>query len=473
MKILNIILIFSLVGLSVRAQDVTFQANLGQKIVLDKHKGAIQMSDESYCVFGYVYQEEPFTVSSFHTKVSETGMVGQSVSRIIEDSTIFATSCINIPENQVLSLNIIAPKVDYKHDNILEFLYFDNDLNTVNRKTLKFPADTMGIITAKITEGLNGEYLIYGMCVNETAGGRTFFYKLDSNLDSLHFKFTVEDGIQDLLIFPDGSIVYSGPYISFHISKYNYSDLSFESKIEVFYQTQISSIGWMYLEKISETEFVFSGQKIPTYEMYLVKMNVSDLTITGTSEFISYNNYDGQLPQYKGIARNSQGDIYEVQHFPSFGYNKILISKTDSELNTIWVQEYSIDIPVFWLSIIATSDNGFLLSGGNMGDVGEDIVLIKGTSEGAITNTEFAPNIKVSEQILYPNPGTAELTVRTAVQALGGEFTLCDISGKLILQQTINEQITTLNTTHLPAGTYLHTYIREGAQTQSGVWVKQ
>jgi len=157
--------------------------------------------------------------------------------------------------------------------------------------------------------------------------------------------------------------------------------------------------------------------------------------------------------------------------------NVVMLTKFDIDGTIIYEKYFGGDAFYQAYTFNLTSDGGVILGCTRFDHevaMYDDVVILKLDADGNLpTSLEEQPNLKTSEQILYPNPGTSELTVRTAVQSLGGEFTLLDISGKTVLQQTINEQITNLNITNLPAGTYLHTYIREGAQTQSGVWVKQ
>ncbi|HHH54201.1 MAG TPA: T9SS type A sorting domain-containing protein, partial [Bacteroidetes bacterium] len=80
-------------------------------------------------------------------------------------------------------------------------------------------------------------------------------------------------------------------------------------------------------------------------------------------------------------------------------------------------------------------------------------MVLKLDAEGNIPASIKNPNIKVSELILYPNPSKSNLSIRTAIQRIGGEFEMCDISGKQVLQQKITKSITQINTNNLPAGT--------------------
>jgi len=98
--------------------------------------------------------------------------------------------------------------------------------------------------------------------------------------------------------------------------------------------------------------------------------------------------------------------------------------------------------------------------------------IVKLDAEGNLPTSIKGPKIKVRELILYPNPGNAQLNIRIAVQRIGGEFNMYDISGKLVFQQSITESITTINTAYLPSGAYIYNYTHEGEVIESGKWVK-
>jgi hypothetical protein len=48
-----------------------------------------------------------------------------------------------------------------------------------------------------------------------------------------------------------------------------------------------------------------------------------------------------------------------------------------------------------------------------------------------------------------------------------------DLSGKLIYNQEITDNITPINTTSWPSGTYIWKVIAYGQEAESGKWIKQ
>ncbi|GEM_PF-1411760 len=71
----------------------------------------------------------------------------------------------------------------------------------------------------------------------------------------------------------------------------------------------------------------------------------------------------------------------------------------------------------------------------------------------------------------YPNPGKDELNIRTALQ--NAHVEIYDLSGKLIHKQQITDNITPINTTSWPSGTYIWKVIANGKEAESGKWIKQ
>ena len=77
---------------------------------------------------------------------------------------------------------------------------------------------------------------------------------------------------------------------------------------------------------------------------------------------------------------------------------------------------------------------------------------------------------------LYPNPGKDVLNIRTAVtmwQPYNAHVEIYDLSGKLIYNQEITDNITPINTTSWPSGTYIWKVIAYGQEAESGKWIKQ
>ena len=72
--------------------------------------------------------------------------------------------------------------------------------------------------------------------------------------------------------------------------------------------------------------------------------------------------------------------------------------------------------------------------------------------------------------IAYPNPGKDVLNIRTALQ--NARIEVYDLSGKLIHNQEITDNITTIYTSYWSYGTYMWKVLVDGKLAESGKWVK-
>lgn len=73
--------------------------------------------------------------------------------------------------------------------------------------------------------------------------------------------------------------------------------------------------------------------------------------------------------------------------------------------------------------------------------------------------------------IAYPNPGRDVLNIRTALQ--NAHVEIYDMSGKQIYNQEITSNITIINTSYWPHGTYMWTVVVDGKVVESEKWIKE
>jgi hypothetical protein len=97
---------------------------------------------------------------------------------------------------------------------------------------------------------------------------------------------------------------------------------------------------------------------------------------------------------------------------------------------------------------------------------------VDSAGNGPLSSVNGAKPLKVSEIIVFPNPGASELFVRTAVQRVGGEFEMSDIAGRIVLSQKIISEETVFKTQDLPSGIYVFKYTWKGKLIETGKWIK-
>ena len=100
----------------------------------------------------------------------------------------------------------------------------------------------------------------------------------------------------------------------------------------------------------------------------------------------------------------------------------------------------------------------------------EENVIYK-ISQGVLTDIEEAHDAGFAMAVAYPNPGKEVLNIRTALQNAYVE--IYDLSGKLIYNQEITENITSINTTDWSDGVYIWKIIVDGKIAESGKWIKE
>ncbi|MDR0969100.1 MAG: T9SS type A sorting domain-containing protein [Lentimicrobiaceae bacterium] len=161
-----------------------------------------------------------------------------------------------------------------------------------------------------------------------------------------------------------------------------------------------------------------------------------------------------------------------------------MLYSLDRELNTVKEFYYGIkdNSTYLWISdIAATKDGGVICAGHfcdfvahnatnyNCFDVTQ--LVIKKFDSRAFNSIDeaHANNLKVA--LVYPNPGKNEMLVRTTLENATVE--LYDLQGKLIVKQSLNDKITTINASEWQSGTYLYKIVQNEKVIESGKWIKE
>lgn len=124
--------------------------------------------------------------------------------------------------------------------------------------------------------------------------------------------------------------------------------------------------------------------------------------------------------------------------------------------------------------ITASSDGGVLLSGTrqdtNMSYIERNGFIIKLDSLGCLTSIQNDKNFKITEAIVYPNPGVNYLNIRTALH--GCHFNLFDINGNLVISKELKSGVTIIRTDYLKKANYLFQITKSKKLVHKGVWIK-
>jgi hypothetical protein len=155
-----------------------------------------------------------------------------------------------------------------------------------------------------------------------------------------------------------------------------------------------------------------------------------------------------------------------------------VILQTDNLLNVRWERFYGGNANHLMTNLIATRDGGCLIAGTRYDYLNDpvpqtDIIVLKLNSEGLLVGQNELQESLLREAIVYPNPGSAIMQVRLAVQHPEALLELFNSQGKLVLSQQLHEKESRINTAQLPPGTYIYRLSAATGLNESGKWMKR
>ena len=154
----------------------------------------------------------------------------------------------------------------------------------------------------------------------------------------------------------------------------------------------------------------------------------------------------------------------------------VVIEKFDENMNIISEVYYGTDDDQIWYcaeSITLARDGGVLMTThmkklANQSQRGS--VVVKFPAE-AFVGIEEAHDNGLKVAVAYPNPGKDVLNIRTGLKNAFVE--VYDLTGKLIYNQEITENITSINTENWSNGVCIWKVIADGKEVESGKWIKE
>lgn len=176
------------------------------------------------------------------------------------------------------------------------------------------------------------------------------------------------------------------------------------------------------------------------------------------------------------VGGTSNQDISPINNIYSSSKSWFILSSYDSLLNLHWTRFYGGDAYYTLEGVQATSDNGCIMYGNRYDyltqEMEKDILIIKVDEQGLYTGIG-EPQVKINDAILYPNPGREQLNIQSGPQINGAAFTLYDMQGRPLLNQTLNSTQLKLNTATLPSGIYPWQIVFKNNVIESGKWIKE
>jgi hypothetical protein len=379
-------------------------------------------------------------------------------------------------------------------DNSIWLIQFDDELNIL--RSITYPVPYFIFSVSGIHDHINN--IIVNGWYDQTDYINTediFIFRFSSNGDSLsfrHFNYPTSQKSNAIMEKLDNTGYYMpiwGRIFSLNYYLSNMVELDYNFNI-TFEDTITNDLGrHNNIRKFNEQQYLLSGQ-------------ISPNTISGKNQLIAvekldkdYHAYNYQrvgpylvdTVTYPAWVQNMDfidtnnifvGGTVNIAMYPNPNQNSYLIlANLDSELNKQWQYFYGYDKYYEMHGILATQDGGCLILATIFNFIDteyeRDILLIKVDSNGLITGTNSDPEFKISNAIIYPNPGIEYLNIQSGPQITGAEFYLFDVNGKAVMVEKINNTQLKVNTAYLPSGTYPWHIVFKNKVIESGKWVKK
>ncbi len=105
---------------------------------------------------------------------------------------------------------------------------------------------------------------------------------------------------------------------------------------------------------------------------------------------------------------------------------------------------------------------------------GNSIMLYQGFQQGILNSIGIAEKIPANKQIIiYPNPASATLFVKSKFHTSGGMYILKNLQGQTVATGSFSQLSAGINLDNLQAGTYLITFNINGHQPVNKIFIKQ
>ncbi len=312
-------------------------------------------------------------------------------------------------------------------------------------KTKLFDDSQLGIIMS-LTYDMQGSsillHLVAGQQLNNCQSG-TGAYILDTNSYAITGSICYRENAigfnepYNAMISPDGRLVVAGSYSSVNSSNNSINRYLGVTRYDTSYQIT--------------NQILLTAPDTMTYAAWGDCIDINE-----QGEICVAALFDAELGWYTGY------------------YDLVYLAKLDSELNLMHERYIGRDAEYTPIYVAATGDGGIAVVGSQydylVNQYGEEDPFIIKTDAGLWVDTPELLEEDIHRALVYPNPGTSELSIRTTVKQ--AVFRLYDISGHAILECPINQLTTTMPVGYLSKGAYWWTITQHENVSDRGKWIK-
>ena len=174
----------------------------------------------------------------------------------------------------------------------------------------------------------------------------------------------------------------------------------------------------------------------------------------------------------KAIDYGSDGGVYMCGYMDYGNINNMYITHFDENLNQFGEIYYHDEQRALTpYSVCAYPEGCMVCCAGMNRRTQERENCIYRIKDEVFVSVDEAHDAGFAVAVAYPNPGKDVLNIRTALQ--NAHVEIYDLTGRLVYNQEITDNITTIYTSYWPSGTYIWKVLVVGKEAESGKWIKQ
>ncbi|MBR3698333.1 MAG: T9SS type A sorting domain-containing protein [Bacteroidales bacterium] len=252
---------------------------------------------------------------------------------------------------------------------------------------------------------------------------------------------------------------------------------------DTLYKLSMFNDPWPTAKSLSDNTFLIASMSLeqlynlPTiYSMENNALFVKCDTLGHVLNYLLFDPWNDTIdrPAYYQAIDYTDGDAVYLCSFqqlehdlngPEFNGNRIVVTKTDSNLNVVWQKRYQLGnsycVPVY---ILATSDHGCLIVGYSMvvgGTEPRRLFVLKLSSEGTVSIPEVGTDNCPYSYSFFPNPVDDRLHMEFSPDVTPQAVEIYDVKGRLVGTQ--NTSLENVDMSQLPSGIYtLNVVVNDG-----------
>ncbi|MEI7663822.1 MAG: T9SS type A sorting domain-containing protein [Bacteroidota bacterium] len=469
--------------IEIRAQS-TFNVVIKDTVYDHQVMSALELPSGSSILID-TYRLSSDMISSRATKVSSIGEISLQKNFSYEGISSELTSVSQISENEVVFSGSI-------HDLLIDRLWIcitDTSFNVLREKTFLLAGNNL--FRSIVIAGSKQDIICYGT-VEDTTLWRFhhfFMYRQSTNLDSLQYKiFTDLWGYGLDLIERNDHMGYYAVVLGVNPVGGPGNLVSIDNSLNIRKMVNIShdvtNLGSVAYTDPAHILVTGEYEQPPDYHerdigtaLYDTTLNFIHFAALGKKDTVDC---PGLI---KNIAAPSANSI-AVVGTTNFNFTSMFASQDswyslhniDTTLGLNWQKFYGGDGYYTLYGVLPTQDQGFLMYGTfwdyhHTSDYIRYLSLIKVNKDGYAMSVDHSGSPLAHDVIVYPNPGDDVLYLETQIR--NATFTLYDLTGHEVMEQSVVQGRTSLPVGNLKSGIYVYKVSVDAQMMDEGKWIKK